>query len=49
MDGQIRRLEGAQRVRCRPGVIFGSGDGKGAFRSVEMLAQLLSRVDTLIF
>ena len=41
-DNKIVRLVGAQRVRCRPGVIFGTNDAQGTFRSVQMLAQLLA-------
>ena len=42
MDDQIVRLEGAQRVRRRPAVIFGSADARGAYRSVELLTELLA-------
>ena len=36
-DSSIRSLKGAERVRQRPGVIFGSDDLKGAFHSVKEL------------
>lgn len=36
----IVRLEGAQRVRCRPAVIFGSDDARGALMAVKMLVEL---------
>ena len=42
MDNKIVRLEGAQRVRRRPAVIFGSDDARGAYRSVELLTALLA-------
>lgn len=41
-DNSIKALKGAERVRKRPGVMFGSNDIKGAFHTViEILANSL--------
>lgn len=41
-DSSIKALKGAERVRIRPGVMFGSDDIKGAFHTVsEILANSL--------
>ena len=42
MDGKIIQLTGAQRVRMRPAVLFGSTDLEGVKTAYEMLLQVMS-------
>lgn len=43
MDNKIIRLTGADRVRKRPAVIFGSSDSAGALEAVKALLAVLMR------
>lgn len=43
MDNVIRPLKGADRVRKRPAVIFGSADSAGALEAVKTLIRVLMR------
>lgn len=42
MDNQIERLSGAQRIRRRPAVVFGSDGSDGVTAALEMLLSIMS-------